>query len=255
MKKFVLLNFLLLILVSCENGEKTQVLVLPTIHGAHETNENYTYGDLLELVKAYDPDVIGVEIRPEDFDMESDSLDLFYPLEMIMVRDSFPGMVRGIDYYSESTKNMRVSREMFSDTTSEMYRIKRIMQDMRLDSAFVAKYEATDLPKIQEKQREIALTYSAEELLKGEYDSITGRQYKIEDSLFNNSLYAAYPVFNNQRDLQITLKALELVEEYPGNKILILVGANHRNRLMDSLEKREVHVVNDLSFRSVQNHL
>jgi hypothetical protein len=248
MKYFPLLVFVFIFFVSCEQDQKTQVLVLPAIHGAHEINENYTYADLLELVTAFNPNVIGVEIRPEDFQMESDSLDLFYPLEMIMVRDSFPGIVRGIDYYSEETRSIRVSREMFSDTTSEMYRIKRLMQDMRLDSAFVVKYQRTDLPKIQEKQREIALTYSAEELLKGEYDSITGRQYQIEDSLLNNSLYAAYPVFNNQRDLQITLNALELVEEHPGNKVLILVGANHRNRLIDSLKSREVKLVEDLAF-------
>ena len=79
MRKFPLFLFLLLILTACTGEEKTRVLVLPTIHGAHEANENYTYDDLLQLVKAYDPDVIGVEIRPEDLDLQTDSLDVFYP--------------------------------------------------------------------------------------------------------------------------------------------------------------------------------
>lgn len=234
--------------LSCIRDQETQVLVLPTIHGAHEVNENYTYDDLLQLIKNYDPEVIGVEIRPEDFNMSTDSLDLFYPLEMIMIRDSFPGKVSGIDYYNEETRNITVSRKMFSDTVSEMYRIKRLTQEMTLDSAFVAAYEKTKIPEIQEEQRRMALNFSAEEFLHGEYDSITGLQYKIEDSLFGNSAYAAYPVFNNRRDLQITLNALQLVEENPGKKILLLVGANHRNRLMDSLEKRNVDLVQDLSF-------
>ena len=166
-----------------------------------------------------------------------------------MVRDSFPGKVRGIDYYNEETRNITVSRKMFSDTVSEMYRIKRLTQDMRLDSTFVASYEKTKIPKIQKEQRRMALNYSAEEFLKGEYDSITGLQYRIEDSLFGNSPYAAYPVFNNRRDLQITLNALQLVEENPGKKILLLVGANHRNRLVDSLENRQVDLIKDLNFR------
>ena len=250
MKK--LFPFLLLLTginLSCIRDQETQVLVLPTIHGAHEVNENYTYDDLLQLVKSYEPDVIGVEIRPEDFKLSTDSLDLFYPLEMIMVRDSFPGKVSGIDYYNEETRNITVSRKMFSDTVSEMYSIKRLTQDMRLDSAFVTSYEKTKIPEIQEEQRRMALNYSAEEFLKGEYDSITGLQYRIEDSLFGNSAYAAYPVFNNRRDLQITLNALQLVEENPGKKILLLVGANHRNRLVDSLENRQVDLIKDLNFR------
>ncbi|MDX1752201.1 MAG: hypothetical protein R3259_03375 [Salinimicrobium sediminis] len=250
MKK--LFPFLLLLTginLSCIRDQETQVLVLPTIHGAHEVNENYTYDDLLQLVKSYEPDVIGVEIRPEDFNLSTDSLDLFYPLEMIMVRDSFPGKVSGIDYYNEETRNITVSRKMFSDTVSEMYSIKRLTQDMRLDSAFVTSYEKTKIPEIQEEQRRMALNYSAEEFLKGEYDSITGLQYQIEDSLFGNSPYAAYPVFNNRRDLQITLNALQLVEKNPGKKILLLVGANHRNRLVDSLENRQVDLIKDLNFR------
>lgn len=252
MKKFSALFFLLLLLVSCEEDEQTQVLVLPTIHGAHERNVSYSYDHLMQMIREYDPDLIGVEIRPEDFDMPTDSLDLFYPLEMIMVRDSFPGKVTGIDYYSEATRNIRVSREMFGDTLSEMYRIKRMTADMRLDSAFVAQYEKTRLPVIQEEQRRMALNYSAEEFLKGEYDSITGLQYQIEDSLFKDSPYSEYPKFNNRRDLQITLNILELVEENPGAKILIMVGANHRNRVMDSLENRDVKIVKDLNFMNKQ---
>lgn len=246
---FLILILILFTALSCQKEQKTQVLVLPSIHGAHELNENYTYADLLEIVKRFNPDKIGVEIRPEDFQLSTDSLDLFYPLEMIMVRDSFAGKVSGIDYYNEETKNTTVSRQMFSDTVSEMYRIKRLTQDMRLDSAFVAAYENTRLPEIQEEQRKMALQYSAKEFLKGRYDSITQLQYQIEDSLFANSDYAAYPIFNNRRDLRITENALKIVEENPGKKVLILVGANHRNRLMDSLKKRDVELLQDLSFR------
>lgn len=249
MKKFFpFLLILTLISFSCTRDQETRVLVLPTIHGAHEMNENYTYNDLMQLVKTYNADVIGVEIRPEDMKMETDSLDIFYPLEMIMVRDSFPGKVQGIDYYNEETKNIRVNRQMFSDSLSEMYRIKLLMQDMTLDSAFVAQYEKTGLPKIREEQRRIAMSYSAEEFLKGEYDSITGRQYQIEDSLYSNSIYAAYPVFNNRRDLQITQNALKIVQDNPGKKILLMVGANHRNRLVDSLKNKNVELISNLGF-------
>lgn len=248
MKKLSLLLILLLLIISCKEEDNTQVLVIPTIHGAHEVNKNYTYEDLLEIAKAYDPHVVGVEIRPEDISMGSDSLDIFYPLEMIMVRDSFPGKVSGIDYYSEDARNVKVSRQMFLDTTSETFRMKRLAQQMGKDTALLAQYQKTDIPQILEEQRKIALSYSAEDFLKGEYDSITGRQYQIEDSLFANTPYAAYTVFNNRRDAQITRNALQLVEQNAGKRVLILVGANHRNRLIDSLRKKDVVVVEDLGF-------
>ena len=249
MRKFNLL-FALTFLMACSSEKPTEVLVLPTLHGAHAVNTNYTYNDLMATVRAYDPDVIGVEIRPVDMQLLTDSLKKFYPFEMIQVRDSFPDKTSGIDFYSQSVEMEAVNRQMFTDSTSEMGRFKKLQRDMTLDSLLVSRYEALGLAEIQENQQRIALNYSVEEMLNGEYDSLTGRQYKLEDSLFKNSVYEEYSKFNNKRDLQITLNALDLVDENPGKKVLLLVGANHRNRLMDSLEKRgeSVQLIQDLSF-------
>ncbi len=248
MKSQPIIIILLFLFTACNSQQEQEVLVLPSIHGAHETNPNYSYEDLMQIVKTYDPDIIGVEIRPEDFQMPSDSLDLFYPLEMIMVRDSFPGKVYGIDFYSDGTRDVVVNREMFSDSASEMYHLKKLSQDMSLDSVLVDAFKEAGIPKIHEEQRRMAFSYSAEEFLKGEYDSITARQYRLEDSLLKNGKYAAYPVFNNQRDLQITKNAIKLIKQNPQKKVLILVGANHRNRLVDSLQNKNLKLVSDLSF-------
>lgn len=237
---------LLFALVGCNKNLEQEVLVLPAVHGAHEVNPHYTYGDLMQIVKDFDPDIIGVELRPEDLQLHSDSLDLFYPLEMIMVRDSFPQKVKGIDFYSHGTRDLVVSRKMFSDTTSELYHLKKLSQDMVLDSVLVKKFEQAGIPEIHAEQRRMALEYSAEEFLKGQYDSITRIQYRLEDSLFGNSRYKAYAVFNTQRDLQITRNALKLLKDNPEKKVLIIVGANHRARLMDSLEHKKVKLIKDL---------
>lgn len=249
MRKISLLLALVL-MTACNSEEPTEVLVLPTLHGAHEMNMNYTYDDLMATVKAFDPDVIGVEIRPVDMQLDSDSLDVFYPIEMIKVRDSFPGKTSGIDFYSQSVENETVNRKMFVDTTSQMGRIKKLQREMGRDSLLISRYEALGLPVIQKNQQRIGMNYSAEEMINGEYDSLTGRQYELEDSLFKNSIYEEYSRFNNERDLQITKNALELVEKNPGKKVLLLVGANHRNRLMDSLQTKyeNIELVQDLSF-------
>ncbi len=232
-------------------SKPTEVLVLPSLHGGHEMNVNYTYEDFMRTVKAYSPDVIGVEIRPIDMKLDSDSLDLYYPIEMIMVRDTFPGKVTGIDFYSEFTRNIPVSRELFTDTTTDLGKLKNLMRAMQMDSLIIKRDEDAGIPKIQEEQKRIALTYSAEEFLKGEYDSLTKEQYRLEDSIYKNTPYEAYSKFNTNRDLQITRNALELVRNNPSKKVLIIVGANHRNRLVDSLKTRkstEVKLIRKLSF-------
>jgi hypothetical protein len=58
--------------------DSTKVLVVATIHGNHETNPNYSYQDLLNILYTYKPDAICVEIRPEDFRKQS------YLKEMMM---------------------------------------------------------------------------------------------------------------------------------------------------------------------------
>lgn len=238
-------------LLACNSPEPTEVLVLPSLHGAHEVNKNYTYEDLMQIIKAYNPEVIGVEIRPVDMKMNSDSLDVFYPVEMIRVRDSFPGKVKGIDHYNVETMKIPVSRKIFTDSTTELGRIRNLMSSMQQDSLFLSRYEAAGISKIQEAQKRIALTYSAGDFLKGEYDSLTQRQYRLEDSLFRNTPYEAYTRFNDNRDLQITKNALELVNTNPSKRVLILVGANHRNRLVDSLQSKDpkkIELISDLNF-------
>ncbi|MFD1079627.1 hypothetical protein, partial [Longispora fulva] len=221
------------------------------LHGAHEMNPNYTYDDLMEIVKAYQADVIGVEIRQEDMALDNDTLDKFYPLEFIQIRDSFPGKVAGIDFYSPDTRDETVNIAMFRDTVYKPAKIKYLGQLMKTDSVLVQQYEKAGIPEIQQEQMRIALNYSAEEFLKGEYDSLTRQQYLLEDSLFENSKYAEYSEFNKNRDSSITENALDLIQNNPSKKVLILVGANHRNRIMQTLEaqKREnIELITDLSF-------
>ncbi len=250
MKKFTILLATFLF-IGCNNSKPTEVLVLPTLHGAHEVNPNYTYDDLEQIIKAYNADIIGVEIRPIDMKMNSDSLDVFYPIEMIRVRDSFPGKVIGIDYYNDATENEPVSKKIFTDSTTQLGKMKVLMNAMEKDSVFLRAYEAAGIPAIQEEQKRIALNYSAAEFLKGEYDSLTGRQYRLEDSLYKNTPYESYAIFNNNRDYHITKNALELIKSNPSQRVLILVGANHRNRLLDSLKRydsNEIKLVTDLGF-------
>lgn len=250
MKKLILL-FSIVLLLGCNTEVPTEVLVLPTLHKAHESNENYTYDHLMEMVKKYDPDIIAVEIRPEDIELQSDVLEIFYPQEMITVRDTFRERVAGIDFYSEETQDQKVRLQMFRDTTTQLGKFNHLSQEMKMDSVLVVRRDELGLDQVTKEQERIAYSYSPADFLKGEYDSLVELQFKLEDSLLQGTPYEEYAVFNNRRDRRITQNALRLIEANPEKKILILIGASHRNRLVDFLEKEDpgkVKLVKELYF-------
>jgi len=71
MKKLLILFiglFLIVTLLGTNNPQsKTEVLVIGTLHQYHRNNPNYSYENIVSAIATYDPDVICVEIRPEEF--------------------------------------------------------------------------------------------------------------------------------------------------------------------------------------------
>ena len=235
------------ILAACNNSRPTEVLVLPTIHGVHNQNPNYSFEDLFDIINQYNPQVIGIEIRPEDMNKNNEYLDPFYPAEMMMARDSFPDRAVGIDFYGDEYRGRLLSPEVFEDTTTALGRFVYVQRQMNSDSILLQEKQKAGINEMLEEQVRMVETYSANELMSGEYDDLTAKFYRVLDSLLLNSSYEYFSVFNNQRDLEITKNALEIVKANEGKKILFLVGANHRNRLVDSLEgMADVRLVEDL---------
>lgn len=65
------------------NTEKTELMILGTIHGMHKDNKYYSYDDVFSIIDSFRPDVIGVEIREEDILQPREYLEKYYPYEMI----------------------------------------------------------------------------------------------------------------------------------------------------------------------------
>lgn len=249
MKRILLFSLSLVSFLACHREQSTEVLVLPSIHGAHKANPNYSYKDLFRVVREYDPAVIGIEIRPEDMKENREYLDNYYPEEMIRLIDSFPQKTRGIDSYGKELEGKRLSADLRADTTSEIGRFFLLQKRMNQDSVLVQKEKDLKIPEMQEEQMRIALNYSPQQMINGEYDSITGHFYHVLDSLLRKSSYGEYVDFNSGRDLKITRNALDLIDANKGKRILIVIGANHRNRLMDSLaSKKNINLVKNLDF-------
>lgn len=229
----VLLFWLIPVSIQAQN---TEVVILPSIHALHKSNLNYSYDDLFKVIRAFKPEVIGVEIRQEDIAQSREYLDPFYPDEMIMVRDSFPSITSGIDFYGSEVEGELMDKEIFKDTLTELGKYVQLQRKMQQDSLIKKQEELLGMPEILDKQIEIAKKYSALQLMNGEYDKLTELYYKKMDSLLLQSPYQKYVEFNTLRDKKISKNALELIKSNENKRILILVGANHRNRLIKSPE-------------------
>lgn len=243
--KKLIFSLSILLLLSCGKKDPASVLILPTIQESHKINRNYDYKDLFEVISEFDPEVIGVEIRPEDLSESKEYLNLFYPDEMIMVRDSFPGKTVGIDFYGKSFEGKLLPAEVFKDSTNELGRFVLLEQRMNKDTLVQRKKKELGMPEILKEQRRIARQYSPQQLMNGEYDSLTKRYYSLLENFLNTAEYKEYISFNNLRNERITEKALDLIKDNPGKRILLVIGANHRPTIVEAVNglKRVKHQV------------
>ncbi|HET8884719.1 MAG TPA: hypothetical protein VFM70_00025 [Salinimicrobium sp.] len=254
MKNVIVALLLLIFFGSCKKKEETtNVMVLSSIHGAHAINPNYSYKDLFNIIETYNPDIIGVEIRSEDMGQDDDYLKNFYPLEMRMVKDSFPTKSEGLDFYGEEVKGKLIPIDAFKDSTSELGQYVYLEKLLVKDSVFSEKKMEIGLKELQGKQTKMALESSAEELMNGIYDMITREYYLKLDSLLLDTPYEYLSDFNTKRDVEITANALNLIKNNTSKKILILVGANHRGRIIDSLKgETSIKLIENLEFISIK---
>lgn len=54
------------LLAAVSAAESNGVFIVGALHGLHETEESFGYGDLRRLVEAIDPDVMLLEVRPDE---------------------------------------------------------------------------------------------------------------------------------------------------------------------------------------------
>ncbi|WP_207493802.1 hypothetical protein [Aridibaculum aurantiacum] len=212
-------------------AQETHVYLLPTIHRFHQSNPRYSYEHLQTLIANYNPGIIALEIRPEDMDKDTNYLKKFYPPEIIMVRDLFPGTRKaGIDDYGPEMRGKLLHADVFKDTSLELGRYKLEERKMNADSFIQQLRTKEGIPAIISQHVELLKTSSAEELVDGRYDELTDSLDQKLQRVLASSPYAFYHQFNKDRDIKITANIEKLIKENPGKRIVVLIGANHHNR-------------------------
>ncbi|WP_404989171.1 hypothetical protein [Clostridium culturomicium] len=120
----------------------TEVIILGVIHEIYKD-------DVLEFIEEYNPDVIGVEIRPEDINSSKEYLHISYPSEMIEIVYRFSKEIKvyGFDWLGEDMKNKKLSHEYWRNES-----IKRLYRQFESDKGFEKERELLKI--IEEKEEE-----------------------------------------------------------------------------------------------------
>lgn len=245
--KNIIYIILLLCIIGCTSSRpitslqpkagKTQVMLLATLHGYHKTNPNYAYADVYEIIRKYNPDVIGVEIRPEDIAQDTNYLKQLYPLEMRQITVLFPKeKLVGLDWYGQEAEGKLLPPDAFKGGNNELSKVKLLERQMNADTTL--KEQMAMIGVLVKKMNELANTSTPAEFNNsGEYELVSELFYNQMDTMMKELPYAYYTRFNRQRDEHIGKLIVETIRQNTGKKLIFVLGANHSFAARQNIEK------------------
>lgn len=226
--------FLALILSTClqKTHAQTKVYLLPTLHRMHATNIQYNYDTLQAIVARIHPDVVAVELRPEDENGDTAYLRQNYPYEMWMMRYWQPSAtIKGFDWLGKELEGKRIPPRYWQEHSS----IKALQQLLAADTAFSKKMEACAL---YNKQRMPVLqSGSINDIIRGNDALLVRAYYDCLTSRLRGTDYEALPLFYTERDRQLQQNVLQIINNNSGKTVVILTGVDHYTYMLESLKK------------------
>ncbi|HET8838382.1 MAG TPA: hypothetical protein VFM82_05230 [Flavobacteriaceae bacterium] len=223
MKKNTLLvcTLVLLFLSGCKS-QKNSVYFIPSLHGLHKVNEKYTYDSLNKIIGRLDPDIIAVEIRPEDINRDSTYLSKNYPYEMRMMKYWFPeAQIAGFDWLGEDIEEKPIPDNYWQ----EMAEVKKLEMALAADSIYSSK-RATCSGYVKERL-EILKNSSLREIVNSRDSILTRQYYECLATQYENSKYEALLDFYEKRNSELLNNIRDIIKSNKNKTIVILTGDDH----------------------------
>ena len=195
---------------------------IPTIHSLHNLNARYNYDSLKKIVAALKPDIIAVEIRPEDINQDSSYLKRNYPYEMRMMQYWFPkAAILGFDWLGEDIEGKMIPANYWKEISP----IKKFERALDADSVYSAKCQACD--SFSTRRMEILKNYSLKEILVSEDAALTKAFYSCLETNLAGSTHKRVLRFYDLRNARILENINRIISENKGKTIVILTGDDH----------------------------
>ena len=197
----------------------TQALVVGTIHQQHARNENYSYKDVVNILAAYDPDLICVEIRPQDFRRQP------YLTEMMLATVwglSHGKKVAPIDWWQD-TPNDREIREKLEKQPEYIEKEKQL-QLLRSQSAVIARFEKTYGPSDKVDQWGARQGYR---FWNGkDYNDLCAEEYRLSMQIYGDSPINLHYLTRNNHMMELIWGA---IGENSSHRVIVLTGSEHKH--------------------------
>jgi hypothetical protein len=216
---------------------QTKVYLIPTLHGLHKTNQQYNYDTIKAVVVRLNPDVIAVEIRPEDVKEDSSYLKSNYPFEMWMMPHWFAATtIEGFDWLGAELENKPIPPRYWQDQS----RTKYLQRRLDLDSVYTARLKScqlytNDRMAILNSQSLKGIIASNDALLIKEYYNCLQLQLRGSD-------YEELTAFYTMRNKKMMTRLDALFQKHSGKTIVVLMGDDHYPYLLEHLKKSNVTI-------------
>lgn len=207
------------VLFSASSAPRTQALVVGTIHDRHARNENYSYADVAHILVTYDPDLICVEIRPQDFRREP------YLKEMMLATVwglSHGKQVAPIDWWEDTPNDREISEKL--EKQPEYIEKEKQLQLLRAKSPVIARYEKLYGPVEKENQWGAHQGYR---FWNGkDYNELYAEEYRLSMQIYGDSPINLHYLSRNNHMMALIGSA---IRENSSHRVIVLTGSEHKH--------------------------
>lgn len=201
----------------------TRVLVLGTLHTGHRRHDTYSYEHVSQMIAAFDPDAICVEIRPEEFRVEP------YLMEMTLATIQGTAMgipVYPIDWWDEASNDRDLRAQMAG--TREFNKNARQERKLERKSTIIREFHGEYGEAFHDRADEFG-----PEFWNGEaYNRYIREGYRISVEVWGDSPVNLHYVSRNGHMLE---RIREALGQHPGQRVMVLTGAEHKHVFDDAL--------------------
>jgi len=208
-------------------SKRTEVLVVASLHGLHKKDANYPYDRLYALVSDFKPDVVGIELRPEDIKADADYLSKSYPHEMIALRDQYSNSAVGFDWLGDEIAGGPIP----DDWWTKRSKVKAIERAMNADP----KMSDAESARISDAQTQLLKDATPSSLTDGRYYKLVRQERAWLARHTAHTPYKDWVRFNDARESHIDANLAKIVRSNSGRRIVFVMGADHYGFAVDSL--------------------
>lgn len=199
-----------------QSQTKTRVLVVGTIHDGHNTNPNYSYRHLADILGTFRPDAICVEIPPSYFRKRSYLIEMMYA--------SIYGFDNGLKVYPIdwwSPGDARAERREYEKTDD--YRKKEMKVDSLVEANEIMQQFRNKYGSMDSIWRQNTQDYR---FFNGkDYNDYIREMYTILVDVFGDGCMNLYSEKRNAMMMDYINRA---VDGHRGQRVIVFAGAEHK---------------------------